>query len=208
VAANSKWNDQNAGPIRAFGWPLVVQAGGLAQLSGERLQLTTAGRKALAAPAAETKQRIYLNSSVPENVVELLCDAPLLVFSPGSRTRICLEKRKGEGLVNAATPVLMRCRRILRTSGGSSMSLTAASSGALAHSMSKNTAFCEIGDCRSETFCRSTPRRVVALRGPRQVGGDAPLHGRGDKVVEVPRDVFRACRRGGFRFLHAATIGK
>ncbi len=32
----------------------------------------------------------------------LLCDAPLLVFLPGSRTRICLEKRKGEGLVNSA----------------------------------------------------------------------------------------------------------
>ena len=28
------------------------------------------------------------------------CGAPLPVFSPGSRTRICLEKRKGEGLVN------------------------------------------------------------------------------------------------------------
>jgi hypothetical protein len=59
VAANSKWNDQNAGPIRAFGWPLVVQAGGLAQLSGARLQLTTAGRKALAAPAAETIQTLW-----------------------------------------------------------------------------------------------------------------------------------------------------
>ena len=94
------------------------------------------------------------------------------------------------------------------------MSLIAASSGALAHSMSRNTAFCDSCDCRSETFCRSAPRRVVALRGPRQVGGalhlahrfhqrlvlgkellhleggDAPLHGRGDKVVEVPRDVF------------------
>jgi len=27
-------NDQNTGPISAFGWPFVVQAGGLAQLSG------------------------------------------------------------------------------------------------------------------------------------------------------------------------------
>ena len=73
MAANGKWNDKNTGPIRAFGRPLVVQAGGLAQLSGERFQLTTAGRKALAAPAAETIQRIYLNISVPENIVELLC---------------------------------------------------------------------------------------------------------------------------------------
>jgi len=42
TVTNGKWNDQNAGPIRAFGWPLAVQAGGLAQLSDARLQLTTA----------------------------------------------------------------------------------------------------------------------------------------------------------------------
>jgi len=59
VAANSKWNDQNAGPIRAFGWPLLVQAGGLAQLSGAPLQLTTAGRKALTASAVETIQTLW-----------------------------------------------------------------------------------------------------------------------------------------------------
>jgi hypothetical protein len=59
LPVKNKWNDQNAGPIRAFGWPLVIQAGGLAQLSGSRLQLTTAGRKALAAPAAETIQKLW-----------------------------------------------------------------------------------------------------------------------------------------------------
>ena len=85
------------GPIRAFGWPLVVQAGGLAQLSGARLQLTTAGRKALAAPAAETKQRIYLNSSVPENVVELLCDAPCWYSRLGQGQGSALRKAKGRG---------------------------------------------------------------------------------------------------------------
>ena len=48
----SKWHDENAGPIRAFAWPLIVQAGGLAQLSGSKLQLTKAGRKALSEPTA------------------------------------------------------------------------------------------------------------------------------------------------------------
>lgn len=45
---------QEAGPIKAFAWPLLVQAAGLAELNGKRLALTKAGRKALSSPAAET----------------------------------------------------------------------------------------------------------------------------------------------------------
>src|SRR4051794_9988119 len=41
-------------PIAAFAWPLLVQAGGLAELAGGRLQLTDRGRAALAKPAAAT----------------------------------------------------------------------------------------------------------------------------------------------------------
>ena len=48
LPAKDKWHDENAGPIRAFAWPLLLQAGGLAQLSGSKLQLTKSGRKALA----------------------------------------------------------------------------------------------------------------------------------------------------------------
>jgi hypothetical protein len=54
-----KRSDENAGPIRAFAWPLIIQAGGLAQLSGSRLQLTKAGRKALGEPAAETLRSLW-----------------------------------------------------------------------------------------------------------------------------------------------------
>jgi hypothetical protein len=54
-----RWSDENAGPIRAFAWPLIIQAGGLAQLSGPRLQLTKAGRKALGEPAAETLRSLW-----------------------------------------------------------------------------------------------------------------------------------------------------
>jgi len=50
---------QDAGPIRAFAWPLLIQAGGLAQLSGSKLQLTKAGRKALAEPAAHTLKGLW-----------------------------------------------------------------------------------------------------------------------------------------------------
>ncbi len=52
VPPNNKWNDQNAGPIRSFAWPLLIQAGGFAQLSGTRLHLTKNGRRALSEPAA------------------------------------------------------------------------------------------------------------------------------------------------------------
>jgi hypothetical protein len=40
-------------PIAAFGWPLLLQAGGLAQLAGTRLELTARGREALARPSYE-----------------------------------------------------------------------------------------------------------------------------------------------------------
>jgi hypothetical protein len=46
--------EQEAGPIKAFAWPLLVQAAGLAEQSGKRLTLTNAGRKALSSSAADT----------------------------------------------------------------------------------------------------------------------------------------------------------
>lgn len=59
LPVKSKWHDENAGSIRAFAWPLIVQAGGLAQLSGSKLQLTKAGRNALSQPAGETLHRLW-----------------------------------------------------------------------------------------------------------------------------------------------------
>ncbi len=59
IPAKSKRDDENAGPIRAFAWPLIVQAGKLAQLSGTKLQLTKAGRKALSEPASETLHKLW-----------------------------------------------------------------------------------------------------------------------------------------------------
>lgn len=45
---------EEAGPIRAFAWLMIVQAAGLAELSGKRLALTRAGQKALTVPPHET----------------------------------------------------------------------------------------------------------------------------------------------------------
>lgn len=60
LPARSKWPDEHAGPIRAFAWPLIVQAGGLVQLAGSKLQLTRAGRNALSRPASETLRKLWL----------------------------------------------------------------------------------------------------------------------------------------------------
>jgi hypothetical protein len=46
-------------PIAAYAWPLLVQAGGLAELAGSRLQLTARGRGALAAPATTTIRELW-----------------------------------------------------------------------------------------------------------------------------------------------------
>ncbi|WP_150135630.1 helicase-associated domain-containing protein [Streptomyces hyaluromycini] len=45
--------------VRAFAWPLLLQAGGLAELSGGRLELTARGGKALAASAHETIRHLW-----------------------------------------------------------------------------------------------------------------------------------------------------
>jgi len=62
------WADENAGPVRAFAWPLILQAGKLAQLEGSKLRLTQPGRKALASPPAETLKTLW----------ERWLDSPLL----------------------------------------------------------------------------------------------------------------------------------
>ena len=46
-------------PIAAFAWPLLIQAGGLAELAGGRLQLTAKGRAALGRPAADTIRGLW-----------------------------------------------------------------------------------------------------------------------------------------------------
>lgn len=51
-AKREKW-EQEVSEIKAFAWPLLVQAGKLAELHGKKLALTKAGRNALAAPPHE-----------------------------------------------------------------------------------------------------------------------------------------------------------
>ncbi len=51
--------DEAAGPIRAFAWPLLLQAGRLVGTTTSRLQLTKAGRAALSAPPADTIRSLW-----------------------------------------------------------------------------------------------------------------------------------------------------
>ena len=51
--------EQTIGPIRAFAWPWLVQAGKLVQRRGSKLVLNKAGRAAFTAPPAETRRRIW-----------------------------------------------------------------------------------------------------------------------------------------------------
>ncbi len=72
----NEWEDENAGPIRAFAWPMLMQAGGLAQLSGSRLQLTKAGRKALSDPAAQTIRTLWkkwLDTTIIDELARIEC---------------------------------------------------------------------------------------------------------------------------------------
>jgi hypothetical protein len=54
AASKTHRREREVGSIKAFAWPLVVQAAKLAELHGKRLALTKAGRHALGLPPAET----------------------------------------------------------------------------------------------------------------------------------------------------------
>ncbi len=76
LPVRNKWEDENAGPIRAFAWPMLIQGGGLAQRAGAKLQLTKAGRQALAEPAAETIRTLWakwMNTGVIDELSRIDC---------------------------------------------------------------------------------------------------------------------------------------
>lgn len=50
------------GPIRAFAWPMLLEAGGLARSKKQRLALTTEGRLALTSPPHETLRELWKSS--------------------------------------------------------------------------------------------------------------------------------------------------
>jgi hypothetical protein len=58
IEPKDKW-EQQIGPIRAFAWPLLLQAAGFAELHGKKLALTKTGLSALTQPAPETLRTLW-----------------------------------------------------------------------------------------------------------------------------------------------------
>ena len=59
------------GPIRAFAWPMILQAGKLAKADGSKLVLTKSGRAALTDPPHETIRSLWENWSFTDTLDEL-----------------------------------------------------------------------------------------------------------------------------------------
>lgn len=57
--AKRRKSDQEIGSIKAFAWPMLLQAAKLAELSGKKLALTKAGRSALSAKPADTLRLVW-----------------------------------------------------------------------------------------------------------------------------------------------------
>jgi hypothetical protein len=57
--AKERSNDQEVGPLKAFSWPLLLQAAGLLQANGSKVALSTAGVKALSSSPASVLRAIW-----------------------------------------------------------------------------------------------------------------------------------------------------
>ena len=86
----------------AFAWPLLIQAGGLAELAGGRLQLTARGRGALAKPAAQTVKHLWVKW-----VAQAIVDEPSWV-----------DNIKGQRSANALTSAKTRCQIVAQALAG------------------------------------------------------------------------------------------
>ncbi|MBL9087412.1 MAG: hypothetical protein JNM10_09740 [Planctomycetia bacterium] len=68
--------DAEVGPIRAFAWPMLVQAAGLVERAGAKLRLTATGRRALAQPPAELLRDLWqrwLRTSLLDELARVEC---------------------------------------------------------------------------------------------------------------------------------------
>lgn len=58
-ATNERPDYEPVDPIRSFAWPLLVQAAGLGEVSGKRLTLSQAGRRAMTDPPEKTLKKLW-----------------------------------------------------------------------------------------------------------------------------------------------------
>ncbi len=82
-------------PIRAFAWPMIVQAGGLAKPSGTRLELTRKGRKVLSEPPSDTLCSLWWKWMKTTIIDELSrVDTIKGQHGKGKRHLVALQKRR------------------------------------------------------------------------------------------------------------------
>jgi hypothetical protein len=55
----ARLDTEQPGPIQAFAWPMLLQAGKLAEIAHKKLSFTTAGRKTAGKPPAETLRTLW-----------------------------------------------------------------------------------------------------------------------------------------------------
>ena len=95
--------EQAIGPIKAYAWPLLVQAARLAERHGKKLALTKAGRQALGAPAADTLRLIWQRWLKTKLLDEFnRVDAIKGQHGKGKRAMTAVEGRRA--VINTALP--------------------------------------------------------------------------------------------------------
>lgn len=70
-AGEAELEGPDIGPIQAFAWPMILQAGGLADAFGKKLKLTPAGERALKKPAADVLSLLW-KKWLPNTVLDEL----------------------------------------------------------------------------------------------------------------------------------------
>ncbi|MDR3709523.1 MAG: hypothetical protein P4L33_14585 [Capsulimonadaceae bacterium] len=56
---DDEYTGSEIGPIKAFAWPMLLQGGGLAEISGKKLRLTAAGQKATRMPPVDVLRSLW-----------------------------------------------------------------------------------------------------------------------------------------------------
>ncbi|MDJ1184154.1 hypothetical protein [Roseofilum casamattae] len=89
------------GSIRAFGWAMLVQAGGLADFFGKKIKLTKAGQKALTDSPAKTIKTIW-QKWLKTNILDEFRRINIIKGQTKHRTMTAVPKRR-ESIVQALT---------------------------------------------------------------------------------------------------------
>jgi hypothetical protein len=106
-AQSGERNNKTVGSIRAFAWPLLLQAADLAQSAGKKLQLSKAGRKALSDAPERTLRLLWekwLDSSLVDELSRIECVKGQNGKGKDSLTAVVSRRRAMAGGLAACPP--------------------------------------------------------------------------------------------------------